>query len=84
MTGQTLRFIIKWLQMALSSDGAQRIAEDESARRLIHERERRLKRDLARLDNNESLARWSGDAGTGRLRYRWRPAETIILDILGA
>jgi len=82
VTGQTFRFIMQWLRIALSSGGAQRIAENESARRLIHERERLLKRNLARLDNAEALARWSGDAGTGRLRYRWRPAETIISDIL--
>ena len=82
VTGQTMQFINQWLQIALSSEGAQRIAENESARRLIHARERLLKRNLARLDNAEALARWSGDAGTGRLRYRWRPAETIITDIL--
>lgn len=82
VTGLTWRFIITWLQMALSSERALKIAQDESARRLIHERERLLKRNLARLDNPEALARWSGDAGTGRLRYRWRPAETIISDML--
>jgi hypothetical protein len=81
-TMQTQRFITTWLQMALSPMGARRIAKDESARMLIHEREKLLKRNLARLDNPEVLARWSGDAGTGRLRYRWRPAETIISDIL--
>ena len=36
------RFIIKWLQMALSSEKARKIAKDESARRLIHEMERIL------------------------------------------
>lgn len=80
-TGQTRSFINTWLKMALSSEGAQRIAENESARKLIHEREKQLKGNLARLDNQEALARWSGDAGTGRLRYRWRPAEKIISDI---
>jgi hypothetical protein len=79
---QTWRFIVTWLQMALSSERARKIAGDEYARRLIHERERLLKRNLSRLDNPEALARWSGDAGTGRLRYRWRPAEKIISDIL--
>jgi hypothetical protein len=42
VTGQTFQFIIQWLRIALSSEGAQRIAENESARRLIHERERLL------------------------------------------
>lgn len=81
-TWQTRSFITSWLQMALSSETAQRIAADESAKKLIHDRETHLKGNLARLDNLEALAKWSGDAGTGRLRYRWRPAETIISDIL--
>ncbi len=81
-TWQTRSFITSWVQMALSSDTAQRIATDESAKKLIHVRETHLKGKLARLDNPELLAKWSGDAGTGRLRYRWRPAEKIISDIL--
>jgi hypothetical protein len=80
-TGRTQQFIKEWLQMALSPILARKIAENESARKLIHEREKQLKGNLARLDNPEALARWSGDAGTGRLRYRWRPAEKIISDI---
>lgn len=82
VTGQTMWFINRWLQMALLFEQAQKIAEYEDARRLIHERERFLKRQLARLDNSEALARWSGEAGMGKLRYRWRPSETIISDIL--
>lgn len=84
-TGRTLQFIKEWLQMALSPTRARKIAEDDHARKLIYERERQLKRNLARLDNPEALARWSRDANqrmAGQLRYRWRPAETIISDIL--
>lgn len=84
-TGQTIQFIKEWLQMALSPTRARKIAEDDYARKLIYERERQLKRKLARLDNPEALARWSRDASqrmAGQLRYRWRPAETIISDIL--
>jgi hypothetical protein len=84
-TGRTLQFIREWLQMALSPTRARKIAEDDYARKLIYERERQLKRNLARLDNPEALARWSRDASqriAGQLRYRWRPAETIISDIL--
>jgi len=84
-TGRTHLFINKWIQMILSPARTRMIAEDESARKLIHERERLLKGNLARLDNPEALARWSRDPRTrmaGQLRYRWRPAETIISDIL--
>ena len=84
-TGRTLQFIKEWLQMALSPTQARKIAEDDYARKLIYERERQLKRNLARLDNPEALDKWSRDASqrmAGQLRYRWRPAETIISDIL--
>ena len=84
-TGRTLQFIKEWLQIALSPIQVRNIAEDDYARKLIYERERQLKRNLARLDNPEALVRWSRDARqrmAGQLRYRWRPAETIISDIL--
>ena len=67
--GRTQQFIKEWLQMALSPIRARKIAENESARKLIHEREKQLKGNLARLDNPEALARWSGDAGT------WKAAQ---------
>jgi len=52
---------------------------------LIQERERQLKGNLSKLENSEALARWSRDSSVrmaGQLRYRWRPAEKIISDIL--
>lgn len=84
-TGRTLLFVNKWMQMILSPAQTPMIAENESARKLIHERERLLKGNLARLDNPEALDRWSRDPRTrmaGQLRYRWRPVEMIISDIL--
>lgn len=84
-TGRTRYFVQEWLQMALSPGRAQKIAEDDSARMLIQERERQLKGNLSKLENSEALARWSRDSSmrmAGQLRYRWRPAEKIISDIL--
>lgn len=81
-TGQTRFFISTWIKMALSPETTQRIAEDMSARTLIHGREVRLKGPLARLDNTDALRSWSGEAGTVQLRYRWRQAEKIVSDIL--
>jgi len=82
VTGLTWRFVNQWLQIALTPEHAQQIAGDDLARKLIHDRESLLKRNLSKLDNPDALARWNGQAGTGKLRYRWRPAETIISDIL--
>ena len=84
-TWRTRQFIQMWLQMALSPERARRIAEDDFAGNLIHSREKQLKGKIARLDNPEALARWCSDPSTkmaGQLRYRWRPAEKIITDIL--
>ena len=84
-TGNTQRFIMEWLQIALSHGRAGMIAKDDYARDLIRKREIHLKGELAKLKNPEALDRWRRDASTriaGQLRYRWRPAEKIISDIL--
>jgi hypothetical protein len=86
-TWRTQQFIQMWLQIALSPRRARRVSEDDFARDLIQKREKQLKRRIARLDNPEALARWCSDPSTkmaGQLRYRWRPAEKIINDILRA
>lgn len=82
VTHPTLRFIDTWLDLALSQPIAKKIAAHQPARQLIHERERFLKRDLARLDNPRALELWNGAAGTAQLDYRWGVAQTIISDIL--
>ena len=63
-------------------DGVDALIDSRSARDLIHHRERRLKRTLARLDNPRALETWSGAAGTQQLSYRWQQAQIILQDIL--
>ncbi|HOF88312.1 MAG TPA: DUF6361 family protein, partial [Armatimonadota bacterium] len=58
------------------------LAASSPARQLIHDRERFLKRGLARLDNARALEQWSGAAGAGRLGFRWANAQLILSDIL--
>lgn len=81
---QARLFIDRWLDLALSGDGIERLVEDEGTRRLIRERERTLKGALSRLDERNQRARelWSGAAGTARLSYRWPVASRIVQDIL--
>jgi hypothetical protein len=83
VTPQTHLFIDVWLDTALAAPSAQTLLADQRARMLIRERERALKRGLARLDNRRGLELWSGAAGTSQLDYRWRTAQTMIIDILG-
>ena len=78
----TVQFVNTWIDLALGADGVETLIGSRSARDLIHRRERRLKRALARLDNTRALEMWSGAAGTQRLSYRWPQAQVILQDIL--
>lgn len=75
-------FIDSWLDMALDSKTAARVAENEDARRLILDRELTLKGSLARLRNQSALELWNEASGTYRIDYRWGNAQTIVADIL--
>jgi hypothetical protein len=74
----TRAFVDRWVKLArLPLEGA----NEEHARRLIHDREWTLKRGQARLENPRALERWGGAAGTRPLNYRWPVAKTMIEDI---
>jgi hypothetical protein len=75
----TYRFASRWIDAALSRQG--NVAEVSELRHLVSERERVLKRSLARLHFRHPLERWNGRAGLGRLTYRWSQAATVIGDI---
>lgn len=77
----TSDFINAWTDIALDADGTDTLI-GARARDLIHRRECRLKRTLARLDNPRALEMWSGKSGTQQLTYRWQQVQTIVQDIL--
>lgn len=76
-------FINSWIDLVLSLKEPE-IQAQKSARQMIQERERQLKKSLARLSNQRSLELWNGEAGTRQLDYRWAGSQTIIRDILEA
>ena len=78
----TRRFIDSWIDRVTASPNRTFLLEDTGTRVLIHHRERRLKRSLARLDNPRALELWSGAAGTDPLSYRWSQAQLIVHDVL--
>lgn len=80
----TRQFIDRWIALTLKADPSNGLGLDKTARRLIHERERKLKRSLARLDSRKSLDLWNGAAGTKQLNYRWGVTQRIVRDILEA
>lgn len=75
-------FVREWLRFALMAADGHDVSTDQGARRLIDEREKRLKGGLSRLSNRRALENWSGAAGVNRLSYRWGVAQPIIQDIL--
>lgn len=84
ITQPTRLFVDRWLEMVIDEGAAARIPDSEPARALVANRERRVKGKLARVDNKAALDRYSGEAGTGRLVYRWSNAQRIARDILVA
>ena len=63
ISSSTHEFINTWWDLALGGD-ATGYAIIASARSLIRDRERRLKKNLARIDNPRAQELWSGDSGS--------------------
>lgn len=76
------RFVSLWLDLVLRS-GRSLVTSDE-ARRLIEERERRLKGANSRYANRSALDRWGGASGARRLGFRWAQARTYLGDLADA
>ncbi len=77
----THHFVEDWLNIALDLKRSKKITDNNDARQLIEQRERFLKRGLARLDNPRALELWSGAAGTAQINYRWSVAQRMLSDI---
>jgi len=80
----TQRFINEWLDIALSKDSPGSVINNNHVLNLIRNRERTLKKNLARLSNRRALELWRGAAGTGQLDYRWKVTQTILADMHSA
>jgi hypothetical protein len=77
--GQTRLFVTRWIELARNSLGRD-LKRDTAARSLIHERERQLKRSLARMDGGRALELWGGDSGARQLDYRWKAIVKQLVD----
>jgi hypothetical protein len=73
-------FVTAWIDLALAGDAA-RIHRSRTAWTLIRDREKRLKRSLARIDNPRAQELWNGDSGSGQLEFRWRISQRLLTDI---
>jgi hypothetical protein len=77
----TRKFVGQWWDLCLSVDRT-RLYELPAAVELIRQREKQLKRQLARIDNPRAAEIWSGTSGLGRLNYRWGITQRLVNDIV--
>ncbi|ACV68826.1 DUF6361 family protein [Desulfohalobium retbaense] len=75
------RFIRDWRHLVMDKDDPAKIIENQQARVLLSNRERSLKKNLARLHNPRALELWSGKSGTDRLDFRWKVVQQLMEDI---
>jgi hypothetical protein len=80
ITAPTHEFVNGWWDSAFAGN-AERLCDSPSARLLIRDRERRLKKNLARLDNPGAQELWTGDSGTSQLEFRWFITQRLPGDI---
>jgi hypothetical protein len=80
ITPSTYEFINAWWDLALANKAAG-LRDSPAARLLIRERERRLKKNLARIDNPRAQELWTGDSGTAQLEFRWSISQQLLGDI---
>jgi hypothetical protein len=58
------------------------LGDSLTARSLIRDRESRLKKNLARIDNQRAQELWNGDSGSAQLEFRWLISQRLLGDIL--
>ena len=80
ITTPTYEFINGWWDLALGGSAA-KVSTNRAARLLIHEREGRLKKSLARIDNPRAQELWNGNSGTAQLDFRWDISQKLLKDI---
>ena len=74
-------FVESWIDLVLRV-GAPEIADNGAARRLVSDRERSMKRGLARVDNPRAREVWRGESGIRPIEYRWSAiVRQLALDI---
>jgi hypothetical protein len=77
----TRSFVESWLMVSFQ-EGPTGVPASAVARSLILDREVKMKRNRARLENQRALELWNGASGTIKLEYRWSNAKIIVRDIV--
>ena len=75
----TRYFVEEWVERI--ARGPAGLADDAGARKMVRERERRLKTQRSRFDNRRALEDWGGESGGGRLDFRWSTARGFLQEL---
>jgi hypothetical protein len=77
-----LHFEREWRAHLLKLGDLSALSDDDNAKRMIREREVRVKGRRARVHGGRRLERWTGSGTVGTLDFRWGTARRIIADIV--
>jgi len=80
ISSSTFEFINAWWTLALTGNAAG-LCDGLAARVMVRDRERKLKKNLARIDNPRAQELWTGDSGSAQLDFRWRITQRLLGDI---
>ena len=79
MTPWAREFVESWVQLWL--DHGAYLTKQDDARRLIRNREMRLKGPRSRFLNRRALEQWGGAAGLTPMSFRWSNVKTFLFDL---
>lgn len=85
ITPATWAFLSAWVERVLATEG--HIESDDIAAKLVQRREENLKggrHGRSRFHNPTMLATWGGEAGIGRLTFRWPTVQVLLNDLAAA
>ena len=77
----TRTFVREWIVECASDLSATDFGSNARTRRLVREREVRLKGSRSRFTNRRALETWNGHSGTARLQFRWGVAQRLLRDL---
>jgi hypothetical protein len=79
ITNWAREFVENWVSLYLTH--GEGLADRDEARRLIRNREMRLKGPRSRFQNRHALEQWGGAAGVQQVSYRWHNARVFLKDL---
>jgi hypothetical protein len=82
LPGSVRLFCDGWIDRVERAAAPAALLDDEGARRMVSEREHRLKRNRSRLKHREHLERWRGASSARRLEYRWGITQRLVRDVI--